>query len=223
MSPSTVPSRLNPEEFSRLLELLKLHYSFPLPIPLSGKYELLFAKAVQGVQEQRKLLFDVYHQGVGWSLKTFQTASQQFEVVIQRCDILSDASVALDDPEDKLGLKILERFYTFADISATEQRVSDPRAGFLLRDKQEKNFVFFQQSYERHAPSDVKWRWANDDRKSMMGFVNGTLTFRWYRSGTQLFGVYRVPEDAHHFQIDVTRASLEDAVRFFSSLPPSQE
>lgn len=116
---STVPSQLPPEEFERLLELLRLHYAYPLPIPLSGKYfELLFAEAVKGTQEEKKLLFDVHRKDVGWSLKTFQTSSDQFEVVIQRCDILKDPKVSLEDPVEHLGQKILERFSAFVDHSA---------------------------------------------------------------------------------------------------------
>ena len=216
-----IPSQLLPEEFERLLELLKLHYAYPLPIPLGGRYfELLFAEAVKGTQEKQKLLFDVHRGGTGWSLKTFQTSSNQFEVVIQRCDILKDSSVSLDDPVEKLGRKILERFLAFVDYSANRQTITDPRLGFLLRDKQERNFVFFQQAYNTYRPADIRWRWANDDHKSIMGFVGEHLTFRWYRSGTQLFGVYSVPAEAHRFVIDVQRADLEAAIKFFSSLLP---
>lgn len=168
------------------------------------------------------MLFDVHRGGIGWSLKTSQTNNNQFEVVIQRCDILKDPTVSLDDPVERLGQKILERFFAFVDLSSREQSVIDPRVGFLLRDKSEKSFVFFQQAYKKYVPNNVQWRWANDGRKSIMGFVDERLTFRWYRSGTQLFGVYHVPIDAHQFVINVQRASLEQAMQFFSSLPPDQ-
>lgn len=179
MSNVSVPSQLPTGEFERLLELLRLHYAFPLPIPLSGKYfELLFAKAVKGTQEEQKLLFDVHRDGTGWSLKTFQTRNNKFEVVIQRCDILKDPMVSLADPVERLGQKILERFSAFIHHSADRQAVIDPRLGFLLRDKSERNFVFFQQAYKTYAPGDVQWRWANDEHKSIMGFVDSQLTFR---------------------------------------------
>lgn len=83
--------------------------------------------------------------------------------------------------------------------------------------------MFFQQAYKTYNLADVEWRWANDEHKSIVGFVNGHLTFRWYRSGTQLFGVYGVPNDAHRFMINVQRADLETAIKFFSSPPPDQD
>ncbi len=48
-----------------------------------------------------------------------------------------------------------------------------------------------------------------------MGFVNDRLVFRWYRSGTQLFGVYQIPLDTHSFHIDWKRANLDDMITFF--------
>ncbi len=45
---------------------------------------------------------------------------------------------------------------------------------------------------------------------------NGRLVLRWYpRSGTQLFGVYQIPMDAHTFHIDWKRVSLDETIAFF--------
>lgn len=49
-----------------------------------------------------------------------------------------------------------------------------------------------------------------------MGYVGQTLVFRWYRSGTQLFGVYRIPSKAHRFQINWRRADLDETIAFFT-------
>jgi hypothetical protein len=48
-----------------------------------------------------------------------------------------------------------------------------------------------------------------------MGYAGDQLVLRWYRSGTQLFGVYRVPADAHDFALHVRRADLDATLAFF--------
>lgn len=217
---TSVPSTLPAKQYKRLVELLALHYSYPLAYPLAGAYfEEVFAASVNGSREEEKNLFDVVRGGTGWSLKTllWNTISlgDPFELVLQRCDILKDRSLTLESPIGKLGAAILKRFNDFCEASALEQGVNDPRAGFLLRDRAEENFVFFQQRYRLYSPDEVSWQWANGERRSLMGRVGERLILRWYRSGTQLFGVYQIPEDSHQFQIKAGRADLAETIRFF--------
>lgn len=217
---SAISPQLLPGEYERLVQLLTVHYGYPLPYPLSGAYfEELFAAAVGGKREERKLLFDVLRQNIGWSLKTLlwpnlQTGTQ-IDVVVQRCDILRNREVTLDLPPPTLGRHILDLFNGFCVASAHDQGVSDPRAGFLVRNRSERDFVFFQQRYRLYTPDEVEWAWANDGQRSLLGTVNGQLVLRWYRSGTQLFGVYRIPVDHHSFRIDWRRAGLEETIDFF--------
>ena len=217
----TVPAYLPSDEYDRLVKLLAMHFSYPLPYPLAGAYfEQLFGAAVGGYREQRKLLYDVLHGRTGWSLKTLLKSSMEigesFEVVIQRCDILRDQSLSLDSPVEVLGERVLQRFGTFAEDSGQKQGVDDPRAGFLIRTRAERDFTFFQQRYRLYSVGEVQWRWANEYRRSLMGYVAGDLVLRWYRSGTQLFGVYRIPEGAQQFHIAWTRADLDETLAFFN-------
>ena len=221
-SSSFIPPYIADAEYEYLVKLLRLHYAYPLPYPLSGAYfEEPFATAIGGKREERKQLFDVLRARTGWSLKTLLwpnvSIGSAFEVVIQRCDILKDRNLTLDSPATALGVQILRRFNGSCEHSAEVQQVDDSRAGFLLRNAQERNFVFFQQRYRLYSQDEVEWRWANDERKSLMGYVTGTLVLRWYRSGTQLFGVYAIPEGAHEFTIEPRRASLEKTLAFFES------
>lgn len=217
MTQSTLPA----EEYDRLVKLLAVHYAYPLPYPLAGAYfEEIFAASVNGQREPRKLLFDVLRGQVGWSLKTHQARKLKgdtFEVVIQLCDILKDKTISLASSIEVLGAHILRHFNTFFDISVKRQRVTDPRSAFLIRDRNQKNFIFFQKQYQIYQADELTWRWANDDNRSMMGFVNDKLVLRWYRSGTQLFGVYQIPFDAHVFHINWTRAGLEETINFFTN------
>ena len=212
---------LSPHEYDRLVKLLTVHYAYPLRYPLAGAFfEELFAACVGGVREERKLLFDILKDGVGWSLKTLLWTRLQpegtFEVVVQRCDILKDRSLNLNSPVEVLGRAILNHFNNFCRSSAREQTISDPRAAFLVRNRQERDFVFFQQRYRLYQAREVRWQWANEERRSLMGYVGDSLVLRWYRSGTQLFGVYRIPAEPHHFHIDWRRAGLEETIEFFT-------
>lgn len=222
MSPRPLgQSTLPTAEYDRLVKLLAVHYAYPLPYPLSGAYfEELFASAVGGVREERKKLFDVLRGRTGWSLKTalqLKPRGDSFPVVIQRCDILKDRALSLASPVELLGERILAHFNSFAQESISAQNIDDPRAGFLLRNRSERDFIFFQQRYRLYAPSEVEWRWANTERNSLQGFADGRLVLMWYRSGAQLFCVYQIPMDAHSFQINWTRANLDDTVAYFTN------
>ena len=217
---SLPPARLQPAEYNRLVKLLALHYASPLPYPLSGAhFEELFASAVGGVREEKKLLFDVLLGEIGWSLKTVLQSNTSkgasFEVIIQRCDILKDHTLSLASPVELLGERILAHFNNFARRSATAQNVADPRAGFLLRNRAQRDFIFFQQRHRLYTSAEVTWRWANSNKNSLMGFENDRLIFRWYRSGTQLFGIYQIPLEAHIFHLDWTRANVDATIAFF--------
>jgi len=216
-----VPSVLGDEERDLLIKLLALHYVNPLPYPLAGAYfEELFATAIDGKREERKLLFDVHRAGIGWSLKTAQQEKRRgdtFEIVLQRCDILKDRSVSLQDPVEDLGRKVVNHFNGFHAKSVVEQEISDPRAAFLIRNRSAQRFIFFQCRYQIYRPEEVVWSWANDENRSLMGRVEGKLVYRWYRSGTQLFAVYPIPTDAHEFEISWRRADLDATLAYFAS------
>jgi hypothetical protein len=219
-----IPTNLTDDEYEMLAKLLAVHYAYPLQYPLAGGFfEELFAVATKAKRESRKLLFDVLRGNIGWSLKTLKVSrvklspGDSFEAVIQRCDILKDKDLSLTSPEPVLGLKILERFYGFCKKSLVAQSVADPRAGFLIRNSTEHDFVFFQQRYRLYAAEEVQWHWSNSDKNSLIGEVSGNRVLRWYRSGTQLFGIYRIPSDAYPFRIDWRKASLDKTIAFFTA------
>jgi len=171
MNPRTdpVPAGLPAHEYERLVKLLELHYALPLAYPLAGAiFEELFANAVGGQCEKKKLLFDVLRGATGWSLKTVQVARANvrpgatFEAVIQRCNILTDAAVSARSPAPVLGERILSHFNYFCERSSAAQNIIDPRVAFLVRDKAQRNFLFFQQRFRPYATDEVTWRWAND-------------------------------------------------------------
>lgn len=218
----SIPSTLLPTEYDRLTKLLAAHFAFPLPYPLAGAFfEELFASAVGGVREPRKLLFDVLRDSTGWSLKTLQWAKRgsgdSFELVLQRCDILRDPGLSLDSPVEVLGERIHARFHRFCMESYDRQHIDDPRAGFLVRDRAQTEFVFFQQRYRLYTAPELRWRWATPERNSLMGYAEDRLAFRWYRSGTQLFGVYTIPDHAHRFRLEWRRAGLDETMAFLAN------
>lgn len=218
---SVVSSRLPSDEFVFLARLLGVHFVLPLPYPLSGAYfEEMFAAAVGGHRATKKLLFDVYKGDIGWSLKTllWHTQATDFELVLQRCDILSDRSLTVNHPVSLLGQRIVDHFNQFCLRSLHEQQITDPRAAFLIRNRAETDFVLFQQRLRLYGSEEISWRWANSEQRSLMGYAGDQLIFRWYRSGTQLFGVYPIPPDAHRFAIEWHRADLKQTVDYFQSL-----
>lgn len=230
---SNYPIQFQAVECEALTELLKLHYAYPLEYPLSGPaFEIIFARSVKGGREPRKLLFDVLRDSIGWSLKTSQVGlnalntGSGFEVVLQRCDILSNKSLSVLTAPSELGRHILAHFYRFYEDSIQKQKVEDPRTAFLLRaevkatasTEQDYKFVLFQEQFRLYSERDVVWEWANDGGKSLIGRVNGSAVLRWYRSGTQLFGVYYVPEDVCRVSIPNRRATLTQILNYLGEL-----
>ena len=142
--------------------------------------------------------------------------AETFEVVLQRCDILKDRGLSLESPIEVLGERLLQHLNDFCLRSARDQKVSDCRDGFLIRSRNERDFIFFQQRHRLYHSSEVTWQWSNEMKRSMMGHLNGELILRWYRSGTQLFGVYHTPAKHSAFHIDWERAGLDEAIELFA-------
>lgn len=219
-----VPAALPPSQYDRMVKLLTVHYAFPLPYPLAGAFfEELFAEAVGGVREERKgmrkLLFDVLRGQTGWSLKTLVWPSIEIgdaiEVVVQRCDILRDRTLSLATPANVLGERILNHFNDFCLMSAERQGIPDQRAGFLVRKPGDRDFAFFQHRPRIYSPAELTWQWARDRENSLVGCDGDRTVYRWYRSGTQLFGAYQIPEQSHQFRIDWKRVDLDATIAYF--------
>lgn len=206
--------KLDNEAYNKFLNFIKLHYAYPLPFTLSGAYfEEIFALSVNGKRGTGKDLFDVTKQSTGWSLKTVQSDSKTersyFEVVLKRSDILRDDSVRNSyetaTPEE-LGRLILRDLQEFLDLSKEKQGVKDARIAFLLRNREETHFTLFQIPYQ--IPKELTWRRGTEtSRKSIIGFDKDGKVLRWYRSGTQTFGVYKIPppSEAHSFRVTKNR------------------
>ena len=221
---AVVLAKINYDHYDLLVKLLTIHFVYPLPYSVSGAYfEELFAYVVGGQRESRKLLFDVYHNSVGWSLKTKVESSRidfdsTFSVVLKRSDILKNRSLSLNSPAQDLGNYVIADLQNFYSISVQQQSITDSRIAFLIRDTKERNFFLFQQRYQPYDQSAIKWKWANERQNSIIGYFNDIPVLSWYRRGTQTFGIYKIPPDAHKFIIDWKRADLDITIEFFEQM-----
>jgi len=212
----------SPLNIETLIKLLSVHYNFPLAYPLAGAYfEEMFAYASSGKRSDKKLLFDCVKGTTGWSLKTIIwpkfEIDDSFEVVLQRCDILRDRGLSMQSTEAKLGAAIEERWTGFVKQSMVDQGITDARNAFLVRDRRERRFALIDVPNRATELIGLRWMWANPEKRSLLGYKGDKLIYRWYRSGTQLFGVYPVPRDAVHFDLDWTRADLDEVIAYFLS------
>jgi hypothetical protein len=221
---------LSDEEKSRLIEGLRTAYTVPLIDDVEDfVWEAIF-HYVKGIplydpiaQGRTKQLFDVVTGGRGWSLKTLLwnhlDAGAEFEFVIQRADIFTKAAdlgfpkglTTRSDPV-KLGAALVRHWNGKHHRDLTEQKVRDPRIAILLKDSARRKFVYVEFAYPPINEGDYSWQWAKEDGQGLKGMKEGEVRFKWYHSQKQLFQIFRIPREAHRFEVKWKRANLSDFV-----------
>lgn len=212
------------DELARIKHLVDIHFSLPILYDLSGgNFEFFFAEAIGGTRETRKLLFDVTKGDIGWSLKTLQNRSDsKFEVVLKRCHVINKKFLWQTIDAKIIGDAVIDNLMKFYKKSTSDQKVKTGRVGIMLVNKKLLRFRVFQIKMAIYPKNDIVWEFSKYDKngvekpeiKSIIGKVNGVVVYRWYRSGTQLFGVYDIPKEAIETQFlaqprEITMASLK--------------
>lgn len=227
-----IDPRFTQEQIDKLKQFINIHLSLPMKYELAGSnFETLFALMIGGKRETRKLLFDVIKDTTGWSLKTLQTNGNKFEIVLKRCNVINKDLAWQTSDAQIIGDAIIDNVNEFYSKSVLKQDVADKRLCILLASKDAKTYRIFQQKLAVYEKDDIEWRFSKQDKngnekpeiKSLMGYHEDKLVYRWYRSGTQLFGVYDVPIDIQSFSLDVRDISFESLVGIFTTSPSQNE
>jgi hypothetical protein len=215
----------------RIAKLINIHFSLPILYDLSGgNFESFFAEAIDGKRETKKRLFDVTKGDIGWSLKTLQTTSdEKFELVLKRCDVIKRDFAWQTENAQIIGDTVIQSFADFYEKSLVDQRVSEPRIAIMLVHKKALRFRVFQMGMKMYLREEIIWEFSRLDKedkekseiKSIIGKVDGKAVYRWYRSGTQLFGIYDLPKEAITYEFRAEPRLIEMAIleKAFDSAP----
>lgn len=139
--------------------------------------------------------------------------------MIQRANIFQKARdlgfpEGLNDrsEEANLGNALIRHWNEKHQRDCIAQNVTDPRLAILLKNKQRKKLAYLEFSYPLLNEADYEWQWSRKQRLGLQGLKGGRVHLKWYPSGTQLFQVFEIPENAYYFEIEWQRATLSNLI-----------
>ena len=227
---------LNDKEKQRLVEAIRAIYTVPFVDDVKDYvWEAIFSYArdipvVDPLTNIRsKKLFDVVDKKskIGWSIKAVQigqnsiTLPCEFDVVIQRADIFAKAdklgfrTLSTESPTAQLGAALHKHWYTKKVRRDAEiQEVNEKRVSILLKSKNRKNYVYFEEKLIEYKENDLKWDWTDKTRTGLQArrIKDNVLVFRWYPNQKQFFERFVFPKDAYKFCIEPKRLVEDDVV-----------
>lgn len=220
-------------DLNRLAEGIRAAYATPFVDDLEDYiWEIIFSyvKNISLVDTlthiRRKLLFDVIDEdrGIGWSakaLRTTVTPLAEFELVIQRADILKKREwlgfpeLSLQSPPQQLGEALLKHWYTKVSQDALAQNVQEKRIAILLKSRSLRKFALLEDDFAEYAPEALEWHWTDRSQIGLQGIHHEQkrVIFRWYRNQKQLFERFVVPLETQILELNPQRLPLETTVR----------
>lgn len=177
-----------------------------------------------------KRLFDIVDRKTktGWSAKAVQwpiTPAAKFELVIQRADIFKKAKdlgfkkLDKNSPTNLLGRALLRHWYEEKVIKDAEhQKVKDKRVCILLKSRDRKKFMYFEESITEYKESDIEWRWTDASKTGLQGIrkVDSFCIFRWYPNQKQLFERFEASKHSLIFKLEPKRLPASEVVSLFA-------
>ena len=227
---------LNDKEKQRLVEAIRAVYAIPFVDDIEDYiWEAIFtySKDIPSfdplTNTRSKNLFDVVDKKskIGWSIKAAQVSQNaiilpcEFEVVIQRADIFTKAKelgfgpLSTESSPEALGAALLKHWYEEkVQQDAKDQGVEERRVSILLKSKDRKSYVYFEEKLVEYRENDLAWAWTDKKRRGLQAkrIKDNVLVFRWYPNQKQFFERFIFPEDAYEFCIEPKRLAAGDVV-----------
>ena len=94
------------------------------------------------------------------------------------------------------------------------QGVQEKRVSILLKSKDRKNYVYFEEKLLEYGENDLKWDWTDKNKRGLQAkrIKDNMLVFRWHPNQKQFFERFIFPEDAYEFRIEPKRLAADDVV-----------
>jgi hypothetical protein len=182
------------------------------------------------LQEKRsKLLFDVVDKDrkIGWSAKAVQWAikpNMEFELVIQRADVfkkreqLGISELSMESEPNLIGAALIRHWNSKIIEDAKVQLVEDMRVCILIKAKNNRHFVYFEEELAVYDEAAIEWRWTDSTRTGLQGYrkSDSFCVYRWYPNQKQFFERFKVANDRLGFVVEPQRMNINTLIELLN-------
>lgn len=182
------------------------------------------------LQEKRsKLLFDIVDKNnrIGWSAKAVQWAikpNMEFELVIQRADIfkkriqLGLPELSIDSDPNEIGTALIRHWNSKISEDAKVQLVEDMRVCILIKAKNNRRFMYFEEALTVYNESDIEWKWTDSTRTGLQGYrkIDNFCIYRWYPNQKQFFERFKIVNDRSIFDVEPQRLDINTLIELLN-------
>lgn len=219
---------LTANEYDRIKDAITAAYKVAFIDDIEDfTWEVIWAYA-QGLpvpsRDRTKDLFDVVDPAgaIGWSAKTLvwpNIYASTCEFVIQRADVIKKgellgfSGLTLAAKPQDLGDAVMTHWRMKIHADMRKQRVSDPRLALLLKSKDRRLMVPYEEPLPVPELRDVTWGWSNSAQNGLLGRVGGRLKYRWYPNQKQLFEIFDLDASRQPILVGTDALSLAELLR----------
>ncbi len=227
---------LSQENQERLIKGLQVAVSIPLLDSIEDfVWESIFCymkdiPLVDPFKNTRsKRLYDITDplNHIGWSAKALQWSLKsggEFEIVIQRADILKKADdlgfvgLNINSDPNMIGAALLKHWQNKVDEDAKIQDVKDKRVCILLKNKTCTKFAYIEEEIASYNIDELRWEWADDKKVGLKGIrkTDDFCVYKWYHNQTQLFERFKFHPDSQIYNIDLRRFSINEFIELIN-------
>ncbi len=230
---------LSEDQTALLTRLLKVFFSLPYSTDLDGKdceTLLRIVKGAKGSISKRKELFDIIHEGTGYSVKTLQKKVTDPKVDLQEQRLGSVDKIRILKAkglgtEDEQGEILLDYMRTRITTELERHHIKIAKSAILLKswDKARKDYVFryweedlfayINDLWNKNKAGRIEWviqsgglHGRDRTRQETMGKNKGRniRVIRMHYKHNQIFTDHDIPPDTNRIEFSVKKASWEE-------------
>ena len=230
---------LDKDQIALLVRLLKVFFSLPYSTDLDGKdceTLLRIVKAAKGDISKRKELFDIIHEGTGFSVKTLQKKITATRVDLQEQRLGSVEKIrSLREKgagtENEQGNLLLEYMRTRIKSEMNRRKIHTAKSAILLKswNKERQDYVFryweedfyeyIEKLWNKNKAGQIEWviqgaglHGRDRTRQETKGKNKGRniRLIRMHYKHNQIFTDHDIPADADRIEFSVRKATWEE-------------
>ncbi|MDT5120671.1 MAG: hypothetical protein QOC96_153 [Acidobacteriota bacterium] len=230
---------LDKDQVTLMTRLLKVFFSLPYSTDLDGKdceTLLRIVKDAKGDISKRKELFDLIHEGTGYSVKTLQKQVTATRVDLQEqrlgsVEKIRSLKIKGIGTENEQGELLLDYMRTRIKTEMKRRNIKVAKSAILLKswDKNRKDYVFryweedfysyITDLWNKNKAGQIEWviqgaglHGRDRTRQETKGNNKGRniRLIRMHYKHNQIFTDHDIPKDANRIEFSVRKATWEE-------------